>query len=530
MTDSDFLQQLPELILLVKRDGTLLRVEGGRGVPALRALGSWQEDTFQPAWPEEVSVLIGQLARRAITDRGRSDARFGIGSELFEIRAAALGRDRCACMISPAGMAAPTPDRRLAGGAVLAPEPDRRGFLRRLKEALSSARLREKPLSVAVLQIDDVSELGRAIAPGVSEEIVRGALRTLLELAATRPAGEPDWNAGQLKENRLALWIDTADRERIEACVSRLCNRLREPVEIGPAQFQLVLHAGVAILGLDATSPQVLVDHACVAAAEARRAHSTRTFFFSDTLKMKSLARLDIARELRTAIDSHHFRLRYRFRHDLATAKRTAWVGYVSWEHPLRGTIAPAEFLPVAQSMGLATALSRSVLATLHQDFPRVLREDPELRLSFGALRAHALDEGFLTDVRRAIVDNALPAERLEIRLAESAVVSRDPSEFTALHDLGVRIVADEMGRDLAPLPRLANAPLWGLQLDRTWACRVLDDPLAQRICGAVIGVAGALGCTPLAHGVDSDAHRTSLLALGCGQGTGDLYRGSTPA
>jgi predicted signal transduction protein with EAL and GGDEF domain len=333
-----------------------------------------------------------------------------------------------------------------------------------------------------------------------------------------------------LKDNRLALWIDTADRERIEACMARLCNRLREPVELGQAQFQLVLHAGVAILGLDATSPQVLVDHACVAAAEARRAAATRAFFFSDTLKMKSLARLDIARELRMAIDARHFRLRYRFRHDLATGQRTAWVGYVGWEHPLRGSIPPSEFLPVAQSMGLATALSRSVLATLHEDFPRLAREDANLRLSFGALRAHALDEGFLTDVRRAIIDTALPAERLEIRLAESAVVSRDPSEFTALHELGVRIVADEMGRDLAPLPRLANAPLWGLQLDRAWASRLPDDPLAQRICGAVIGVARALGCTPLAHGVDSDAHRTSLLALGCGQGTGDLYRGSSLA
>jgi len=524
---ASLLQQLPELIVFVRRDGTLLHVEGGRGVPALRALGSWRQDVFEPAWPGQVAALLAQLARRAIADRGRSEARFNLGAELFEVRAAALGQDRCACMIRAAtGTTAAERDRRVAGDGTGAPAADRRGFLRRLREALASARLREQPLAVAVIQIEDITELGRVITPRICEQIVHGALQGLAALAADRPAGEPIWHLGQLKENQLALWIESADRERIEACVGRLCARLREPVRLGQAQFQLALHAGVAILGLDATTPQALVEHACVAAGEARRAAAARVFFFSDTLKLKSLARLDIARELRGAIDARQFRLHYRFRHELDSAQRTAWVGYITWRHPLRGAIAPAQFLPVAQSMGLGTALSRSVLHTLHEDFPRLAAEDGAVRLSFGALRAHALDEGFVGDVRRAILDTALPAERLEIRLAESAAVSRDPSEFLPLRDLGVRLVADEMGRDLVPLPRLAGAPLWGLQLDRASASRLLQDALAQRVCGAVMGIARALGFTPLASGVDTRQHRDALLAIGCEQGTGDLYGG----
>ena len=520
MTDSSFIQSLPELILLIRRDGTLLSAAGGRGIPALRALGGWEEEAFSPAWPQSVSTLISQLARRAIADRGASEARFELAGEGFEVRVTAMGQDRCACVLRAVAAAAPM-DRRVAASA--RPEPDRRGFLRRLKEAVSSARLRESPLALAVLQIDDVTELGRVIAPRVSEQIVGSALQKVLQLAVDRPPDEPEWDLGQLKENQLAVWMDSADRDRIESCIARLCTSLREPVTVGSAQFQLALHAGVAILGLDATSPQVLVDHACVAAGEARRAAAARVFFFSDTLKMKSLARLDIAREIHSAIEAGHFRLRYRFRHHLATGQRTSWVGYVGWTHPLRGAIPPSEFLPVAQSMGLATALSRSVLRTLHEDFPLLAAEDPAIRLSFGALRAHALDERFLADLRRVILDTALPAERLEIRLAESAVVSRDPSEFMALRDLGVRIVADEMGRELVPLPRLAGAPLWGLQIDRAWASQ-LPDAQAQRICAAVVGVAKGLGFTPLASGVDTPAHRDALLEMGCEQGTGDLY------
>ena len=194
-----------------------------------------------------------------------------------------------------------------------------------------------------------------------------------------------------LKDDQFALWIDSADRGQVEAVVARLCAQLREPILLGQAQFQLDLHAGVAILGVDATTAQALLEHAAVAAGESRRAGSGQVMFFSDTLRMRSLARLDVAREMRSAIEQGHFRLRYRARHDLRTGGRTAWVGYINWSHPLRGSIPPREFLPVAQTMGLAKALSRSVLGSLQQDFESLSATDSALHISFGALRAHEL-------------------------------------------------------------------------------------------------------------------------------------------
>jgi EAL domain-containing protein (putative c-di-GMP-specific phosphodiesterase class I) len=91
---------------------------------------------------------------------------------------------------------------------------------------------------------------------------------------------------------------------------------------------------------------------------------------------------------------------------------------------------------------------------------------------------------------------------------------------------MGVRIVADEMGRDLIPLPRLAGAPVWGLQLDRAWVSRLPDDAGARRLCCALVGMARALEFVPLASGVDTAIHRDAFLTIGCEQGTGDLYGG----
>jgi EAL domain-containing protein (putative c-di-GMP-specific phosphodiesterase class I) len=172
----------------------------------------------------------------------------------------------------------------------------------------------------------------------------------------------------------------------------------------------------------------------------------------------------------------------------------------------------------------LAKELSCTVLGSLRRDFAIQARQDPGLRISFGALRAHALHPDLLADLRSAILEHGLPGDRLEIRIAESAVVSRDPAEFAALRDLGVYIVADEVGRDLVPLARLARAPLHALQLDRSWVTALPADAVARRMCAAIIGVAQALGLDALASGVDTPEHRLQLLQLGCQQGSGDLY------
>jgi hypothetical protein len=183
------------------------------------------------------------------------------------------------------------------------------------------------------------------------------------------PGAEPWWYLGQLSESLLALVLQSSDRAAIEGCLAGLCSSLREPVAIGGAQFHLTPYAGVAVLGQDASSPKLLLDHARAAASEARCSGASEVRFFTDTLRLKSLARLDIARELREAIANRDIRLRYVGRHELASKRRVTWVGYLRWLHPLRGEIRPAEFLKVAEATGLATDLSRAVLAGLNEDF-----------------------------------------------------------------------------------------------------------------------------------------------------------------
>jgi EAL domain-containing protein (putative c-di-GMP-specific phosphodiesterase class I)/GGDEF domain-containing protein len=522
---SDLANALPDLLLLVKRDGSIVSHQGGLGVPELRPGAPLKGTQPEVRWSETTSTLIRQLARKVISQRETLEAQFREHGRLYEIRVTARGPDRALCAIRNV-LAASRDDGSDATGERPRPELDRRGFLKRFKESLSVATLREKSIAVAVLYIDEIPDIAQVIAAKVSEQVMSAAFLRLSARASLENGGErPGWYIGQLGENLLAVVVESADRDGIDACVSGICASLREPISIGDAEFRLTPYAGVGILGVDATTPRVLLEHARAAAAEARRAASNRVFFYSDTLKMQSLARLDIARELRDAIADGNIRLRYTGRHDLETGERVALVGYVCWLHPARGEIRPAEFLRVAQSTGLATSLSRSILARLREDFAALAKQgDSRTRISVGALRDHILHEDFVTEVGRFLDEGSIPAARLELRIAERTLVARDPVDFLPLHRRGVQFVVDEVGRGVSSLSRLARAPLTGLQLDRAWVSALSSDPVARRVCHAGISVANALGLTPIATGVDHEALRATLINMGCRFGIGDLY------
>ena len=523
------LQALPELLILLRRDGTVLAHSPGRPLAALQPARDFAGEPLHAVWSADLAELLLRLARKAIAQRSTVEAAFQEGGADYELRASARGPDRAMCVIRAAlpGIGEHTrEDGADASGEGAGAKLDRRGFLRLLRETLSMALLRERPLAVAVLHLDGIADVARLIDAQLSERIMATAL---LRLAPSAGGRDPWLFLGQLGDSCLALAFEYADREQLAAAISRVCASLSEPLEAGGGTYQLTAYAGAAVLSEEVLSAKALLDRAHAAAAEARRSGAQHVVFFTEAVWLGSHSRPDVARELRNAIEHRDIRLRYVGRHELASGRRVAWVGYVRWAHPLRGEMRPVEFLPIAETTGLATELSRAVLQCLREDCLTLrARSGPEVQISFGALRHHVLHEDFLGDIGRFLADGALPARALELRISERTFVACEPALLQSLHGLGVQLVVDEVARDVGSLDRLARAPLWGLQLDRAWVTALRHDAVAHKVCRAGIAMASGLGLTPIATGVDDAQQRDALLALGCRFGSGDLY-GDSP-
>jgi len=235
----------------------------------------------------------------------------------------------------------------------------------------------------------------------------------------------------------------------------------------------------------------------------------------------------DIAQELKEAIGKAQIGLRYVSRHDLATGRLAARVGYLRWQHPQYGEIHPLELVRLAEVTGQAADLTRAALHRLQTDFAAFTPQWSQgTRISFGAPRRHILHEDFIGDVERFLAESAIPPERLELRISVQAGFWRAASDFNSLAERGVQLVVDDLGQGMAwPLDWLSRAPMHGLQLNRDWVTAMQSDPNAFNLCRAGLAIAKAYALTPIAASVDEPVQRDILLSLGCLQGSGDLYR-----
>jgi predicted signal transduction protein with EAL and GGDEF domain len=519
--DEQLIDEMPDLLLVVGRDGTILTHGGGRAVAALVPPADGVGRPLATIWPAALCNGVQQLIRKAIASRRPLDGELTDAGHSYQVRVTPQGPDRVLCAVR-AGEAAAA-DVLTATGIHLRPYADRRGFMRLLQETIAVNVLTERPAAVIVVHLDGVDDIAR-LDGRLAEQVVTAAL---LRLSRELPPQEREACVcvGQLSENQMAFVVETTDRRVIESLVACLHAGLGAPLTLDAGSFTLSCFAGVAVLGRDATSSKGLLDSARMAANESRQSASRRARFFSDTMKLKSMARIDVARELRDAITAGAIRARYVGRHDLATGRMVSLVAYARWTHALRGDIPPREFIAVADATGSGVSLSRAILAALTRDFADLaLRIDRDTTVSYGPLRQHLLHEDFLQDIKSFLASGSIPADRFEIRIAENTFVALPTLICDGLQARGVRLVVDEVGRGAGSLDRTARAPLWGMQMDRAWIEGLQTEAVSARVCRAGIAMANALGVVPIATGVDDDAQRVTLLALGCRLGSGDLY------
>ncbi len=525
--ENQLFASMPNLVLALNRDGTIISHGGGRAVRRLIPPAAAEGQSLESVWPSGAAQIVRQLVRKAIAARGPLESSFMDDGQAYRALVTPEGPNRAVCVVT----AESSPDRLDASvsstgsfptGSFPRPCLERRGFLRQFQELVATQTLTERPLALLVVHLGGVEQIAQ-IDTRTAEQVVTLALMRLtcssgVDLGQCRCIG-------QLSESQLAFALEVAGRQAIDSFARSVLAGLNVPIEVGNERFELNCHAGVAMLGRDANTTKELLDCARLAAGEARRAATPKPCFFSDTLKMASRSRQDMAGELREAIASGAMQTRCVGRHDLASGELVGVVAYARWLHPLRGSIAPAEFLNLAEVTGESVSLSRAILRAVGHDFARlsaVVRDT--VHFSYGPLRRHLLHDEFLSDLRAFLQRSGMPAARFEVRIAESLFVSLPAASCADLEAAGIRIVIDEVGRGTSSLDRLARSPIWGMQLDRAWIGSICSDDVARRVCGAGIASATALHIVPVATGVDQETQRQALLQLGCRLGSGDLF------
>ena len=402
--------------------------------------------------------------------------------------------------------------------------PNRALLRDRLELALSRADRHARPVAVLLLDIDNFKlvnetlghEHGDALLLAVAQRLQQG-LR----------AGD---TAARLGGDEFTLLLeDVADIGEARAAAERLVATLRPPVMLNGQEVFPTASIGIAISSPHCSTPDGILREADLAMYEAKAAGKDRYAIFAQSMHDHAAGRLSLEADLRRALQRDELRVFYQPIVSLRSRKTVEYEALVRWQHPERGLVAPANFIPVAEETGLIVQIGEWVLRQACQQ----AAQWQGITISVNLSARQFEDTGLLQAVRGALVSAGLEPRRLKLEITESTVMRDAAAAEETLRELkrlGVLLAIDDFGTGYSSLGYLKRFPLDTLKIDRSFVSGVGEDARDTAIIRSVLALAKTLGLTVTAEGVETSAQQARLFEMDCDQAQGYLFAKPMPA
>ncbi len=372
------------------------------------------------------------------------------------------------------------------------------------------------PCALLLVDIEGMKAVNDGLGRDGADELLVAVCERL-----TAAAGEGAHVARLGGDVFAATTCGTRDVQAARRWAEHVTAAIAEPFIIRDRRLAVSASGGLA-LGEPGEGERELLRNADVAlqtAKEARAVGARRIELFDPERDRARLERLALEADLRGAVDAGQLRLVYQPLLDVASSRITGVEALIRWQHPQRGLLPPAAFLPIAERCGLMPSSDAWVIATACRQGREWLdRGLPQMTISVN-ICGHDVETGpaLVELVRRELQRNRLPARCLEIELTESvALRDREEAETVLgeLRALGVRVALDDFGTGYSMLDRLRDLPMDRVKIDRTFVRRATGE--GASLLRAMIAMAHSLGLDAVAEGVETQQELELLMSWGC--------------
>jgi predicted signal transduction protein with EAL and GGDEF domain len=286
---------------------------------------------------------------------------------------------------------------------------------------------------------------------------------------------------------------------------------------------------GIAMAPADGDDPDNLLRSAEMALSGAKADARAKWRFFEPEMNRRAQARRVMELDLRNALGAGQLDLNFQPLLNLQHGAITGFEALLRWNHPQRGMISPAEFIPVAEAGGLISVVGRWVL---HRACAEAAKWPAELKVAVNLSAAQFKKGGLGEDVFIVLATSGLPAHRLELEITETALLDDDASTMATLHHLrsmGVRISMDDFGTGYSSLSYLRSFPFDKIKIDQSFVRNLTNQPESIAIVRAVTSMARSLKIVTTAEGVETPEQLALLRAEGCTEVQGFLISEPLP-
>jgi diguanylate cyclase (GGDEF)-like protein len=397
---------------------------------------------------------------------------------------------------------------------------------RRLFQAALAAALAKPgaPASLLMLDLDRFKQVNDTLGHPVGDALLRLVGQRL------RSCLRQDDVVVRLGGDEFAILLPHF--EAVDTLAERLIDLLSRPYLVEGHLANIGVSIGVAFAPADADDPGTLLRHADLALYGAKAAGRHCIRFFKPEMNARAQARLALETDLRRATALNQFALHYQPLLDIASGRVTEFEALLRWQHPTRGTVPPAEFIPLAEELGLIVQIGEWVLrqacrtAVTWPEDVRVAVNVSPIQFSDG----HRL----VCAVSDALATSGLAGRRLEVEITETVLLNNTPDTLATLHALralGVSIAMDDFGTGYSSLSQLRSFPFDKVKIDRSFVSQIDDEGGSGReVVRAIASLGANLGMTVTVEGIETNAQADFVETTGGHQMQGYLISRPVPS
>jgi len=405
--------------------------------------------------------------------------------------------------------------------------PNRELLQDRLSQAVAQAQRDERGLAVLFIDLDSFKAVNDTHGHPGGDELLR---ETAVRLArALRPADTVARLGGDEYAIVLPNVLGPLEAEKVAV---KAIEALRRPFIIDNHQSFVSASIGIAMFPDDGSTATELLRKADMAMYNAKDAGKGCYRFFASEMDRRVQERHSLHNDLRGALAAGELSLEYHPQRAATSGRYISVEALLRWNHPQRGLVSPAIFVPILEETGLIGAIGAWVLRQALSDLAHCLRAGlPFERVAVNVAAPQLLDASFVNFVAETLRTTGVDGRNLEVELTEASLITdfRAANEsLTRLRELGVRISIDDFGTGYSSLTYLNELVFDVLKIDRAFVAN-LPAPKAVAIVKAIIAVAESLGKEVVAEGVETESQWSHLIALGCDYGQGFLFSKPLP-
>jgi diguanylate cyclase (GGDEF)-like protein len=400
--------------------------------------------------------------------------------------------------------------------------PNRSLILDRTEQMMARARRSHTSAAALFIDLDDFKDINDTLGHQAGDQLLTAVGERLL--TALR---EGD-TVGRLGGDEFILLVEGVSlSEGAQVVANRVLELLELPFLIPDSDLPLSVSASIGVAEGDRHSPDDLLRDADIALYQAKALGKHCAVIFTPPMKVSVQLHRDLSLDLRDAMDKNEFFILYQPVMDLHTNVCSGVESLLRWQHPGRGVVEPAEFIPELEMSGLIVPVGAWVLEEACRHGAAWLREGHQIAVSVNVSSKQLMLDRFIDDVKLALVVSGFDPNLLILELTETVLLQNDEraiTNLTLLKTLGVRIAIDDFGTGYSSLAYLKRLPVDILKIDRSFVSKIVESADSLALVKVFVQIAQALNLETVAEGIEQSSELQALQAMDVKFGQGFLF------